>query len=198
MWSFCASMPACPPPHTHPHTPHPSLLEPIRSPSRAMKTAPSAFFPPQYFQLCNGKEETRKITKTAQNQMEQKEKKRTKSLGAAPVFIINSLSNETSRVRLCARAVSTRVHIYWWVRRRETGGEENVILKQLWENLSLPALDCLLFMYSCRFLFLICSLQQRGSKFGFIKNRLCFCCHLTPPSLSLPPVPPSPPLLSSS
>lgn len=75
-----------------------------------MKTAPSAFF--LYFQLCNNKEETRKITKTAQKQTEQKKKKRPESLGAAPVFIINSLSNENSRVQLRACAVSTRVHIY--------------------------------------------------------------------------------------
>lgn len=74
-----------------------------------MKTAPSAFF--LYFQLCNNKEETRKITKTAQKQTEQK-KKRPESLGAAPVFIINSLSNENSRVQLRACAVSTRVRIY--------------------------------------------------------------------------------------
>lgn len=76
-----------------------------------MKTAPSAFF--LSFQLCNNKEETRKITKTAQKQTEQKKKKkRPESLGAAPVFIINSLSNENSRVQLRACAVSTRVRIY--------------------------------------------------------------------------------------
>lgn len=103
MCSSCTSVPACFPP-THTHPPLPFLLGPIRSSTWAMKTAPSAFFP-CIFSFATIKNKLGKSLKLLQNK--RNKEKRPESLGAAPVFIINSLSNENGHVQLCACADST-------------------------------------------------------------------------------------------